>query len=292
MDYKDYYSVLGVDKSASLKDIKSAYKKLARKYHPDVNPGDKAAEEKFKDISEAYAVLSDEEKRKKYDTYGRDWEQYQQGAGSNPFEGFSFNMGAPGSSGFSSFFDLLFGGDGAQPGNPFSRFAQNVKGRDLNYVIDITLREAYFGSERTLSIDGKRVTITIPKGIGRGKKIRLSGKGEPGPGGSGDLFLEVNFAKDPLFTREGSNLTVNVDVDYVTAALGGEISVPTMEKNVTMTIPPATDSGKRFKITGKGMPKFRAEGYGDLYVVCRVCFPSDISPEEKELLERIKTLRK
>ncbi|MBO4548162.1 MAG: J domain-containing protein [Abditibacteriota bacterium] len=293
MDYKDYYSVLGVDKSASLKDIKTAYRKLARKYHPDVNPDDKTAEEKFKEISEAYEVLSDEEKRKKYDTYGKDWELYQQGAGANPFENMGFNTGGMGgASGYSPFFDLLFGGDPGMGGGVFSRFRQNVRGRDITYTLNVSLREAYFGGEMTLAGDnGKRIKVTIPRGIGQGQKIKLAGKGAPGPGGSGDLYLEVNITKDKVFERDGSNLSCQAEVDYLTALLGGEVSVPTMEKPVTMTIPPMTKSGKKFKLPGKGMPRMKSEGFGDLFAVCRIRIPSEISPEEKGLLEQIRALR-
>ncbi|MBQ9359306.1 MAG: DnaJ domain-containing protein [Abditibacteriota bacterium] len=290
MDYKDYYSVLGVDKSASLKDIKSAYRKLARKYHPDVNPNDKQAEEKFKEISEAYEVLSDEDKRRKYDTYGKDWELYQQGAGANPFEHFNFNIPGGGQSGFSSFFELLFGNDGYGQ-ERVSHFGRSVKGRNIEYYLDISLRDSYFGADKVLFIDNKRITVTIPKGVRQGQKIKLSGKGAPGPGGNGDLILIINIAPDEQFSRDGNNLTVTVDVDYLTGLLGGEVTVPTLEKTNTLTLPPMTGSGKRFKISGKGMPKFKSEGYGDLYVVCRVQIPSEVSSREKELLEQIKALR-
>ncbi|MBR4749655.1 MAG: J domain-containing protein [Abditibacteriota bacterium] len=292
MDYKDYYSVLGVDKSASLKDIKTAYRKLARKYHPDVNPDDKNAEEKFKEISEAYEVLSDEDKRKKYDTYGKDWELYRQGAGANPFENLRFNMGGMGgASGYSPFFDLLFGSNSGIGEQVFSRFRQNVKGQDITYNLDISLQDAYYGSELTLMTD-KRLKVKVPRGIGQGQKIKLAGKGAPGPGGNGDLYLVVNFTSDKTFERDGSNLSCQVEVDYLTALLGGEVTVPTMEKPVTMTIPPMTRSGKRFKLPGKGMPRMKSEGCGDLYAVCRIRIPSEISPQEKELLEQIRALRK
>lgn len=315
VEFKDYYKILGVEKTSSLKEIKSAYRKLARKYHPDVNPNDKTAEEKFKEISEAYEVLSDSEKKDKYDKYGQHWESvqngnYYDGTYGNPYEGYTFNFSgnpnAQGDSGFSNFFEMLFGNlmndqehpfHGQQAGSNFGQshryadYRQNTKGQDYEYSIEISLKEAYNGGSRSFSLDGKKITVTIPKGVTNGYKMRLLGKGAKGTAKNGDLYLNVTIAEDHVFKLEGSNLYSEIEIDYITAVLGGEISIPTLGKNITMKIPPMTKSGNKFRIPKKGMPVLKSDVHGDLFVTCRVQIPEKISEEEKKLLEEIKKLR-
>ena len=311
VEFKDYYKILGVEKSSSLKEIKSAYRKLARKYHPDVNPNDKVAEEKFKEISEAYEVLSDNEKKDKYDKYGQHWETMQNGTYSskNPFEGFTFNFsGNPNiqnDSGFSNFFEMLFGnligdqdqrfnvqrGNNFNPNQKYANFEQNTRGQDYESALEITLKEAYAGSSRTLNLDGKKITVTIPKGVTNDQKIKLSGKGEKGSSKNGDLYLNISIAQDPTFKLEGNNLYSKIEIDYITAILGGEISIPTLGKNITMKIPPMTKSGNKFRIPKKGMPSIKSDALGDLYITCNIQIPIKIDEEEKKLLEKIKKSR-
>ena len=299
VEFKDYYKTLGVNKSSSLKEIKAAYRKLARKYHPDVNPNDKEAENKFKDISEAYEVLSDSDKREKYDKYGQNWETMQQGGFAGPAGGFNFNVGnvggGDGNSGFSHFFEMLFGdlikNDGYAGGKQYTEYRNHSKGEDYESTIDISLKEAYNGESRSLLIGGKKITVAIPKGVSNGHKIRLAGKGGKGDLQNGDLYLNVNIREDPNFRREGNNLYINVDVDYLVAVLGGDISVPTMGKNISMKIPPMTKSGSRFRLPKKGMPVIKSDNYGDLYVTCRIQIPSNITDAEKNLLKDIQKAR-
>lgn len=306
VQYKDYYEVLGVSKNATIRDIKSAYRKLAKQYHPDKNPGDKAAEEKYKEINEAYTVLSDEEKREKYDRYGADWENISQGMGGNPFgEGFDFFGGQGGGSGFSSFFDLLFGSQGGQQGgpnfggnfsyggnrgfNPFGGGNFEPSGRDIERDINISLETAYFGGEQVISVEGREYTVNIPKGIPDGYKLKMRGKGQMG----GDLLLNVKILKTSSpFERVGSDLKINVDFDYITAMLGGEISFKTMAgKSLTVTVPPMTKSGTMMRIPKKGMPVLNSDQVGDLYITFNVQIPEKLSPKEKSLLEEIKACR-
>ncbi len=309
VQFKDYYATLGVDKNATTKEIKAAYRKLARKYHPDVNPNDKSAEERYKEINEAYTVLVDPEKREKYDKYGADWENISQGMGQNPFgEGFEFFGG--GGSGFSSFFDLLFGGMGEEKqggpfrggtpfggGNPFGGGGfnpfNNGKGRDYEYQIDIPVETVYFGSDQILSVDNKNITVTIPRGIPDGYKMKLKGLGAQGQKEPGDLYLTVHIIDASKFKREGDNLNVSVDIDYPTAVLGGEVKFKTISgKSISMKVPPMTKSGSKMRIPGKGMPYFNKDGYGDLYVTLNIQIPDKISDKEKELLQEIKNIKK
>lgn len=319
MEYKDYYQILGVSKNADENDIKKAYRKLARQYHPDVNPGDKQAEQRFKEISEAYAVLSDADKRKKYDRFGAQWQQYER-AGVNPEDmgGFGFGngghsrtvtpeefeqmFGRGGTGGFSDFFEGLFGGGPAgprtrgAPGTPFEGFStrQRRGGQDVETPVTITLEEALHGTSRLLQRDnGRRLEVSIPAGVRTGSRIRVAGEGTPGMGGqTGDLYLVVEVTPHSRFRRDEDDLTVEVEVDLYTALLGGEVEVPTLERPVLLTLPAGTQNGKRFRLRNLGMPKLRtSERRGDLYAEIKVTLPENLSGEEKQLFERLRSLR-
>jgi curved DNA-binding protein len=303
MDYKDYYQLLGVKRDASSKEIKSAFRKLARQHHPDVNPGDKAAEEKFKSINEAYDVLSDPEKRKKYDALGADWERYQQ-AGGQP-GGFDYSQwaaqagaGQPGGTRYASpddiadmfgsddvysdFFSTLFGGARARPSGP-------RRGSDYEHPLPISFDEAFHGTTRTLQMDGRRIEAKIPAGVRTGSRVRLSGQGGPGTGGGpgGDLFLSIEVEPDSRFERRGDDLYSDVPVDFFTAALGGEVRVPTPDGAVSLKLPPRTPAGQTFRLRGKGMPQLNGQGRGDLYARVKLVLPDNLTDYELEALRTL-----
>jgi curved DNA-binding protein len=310
MEYKDYYQTLGVDKNASQKEIKKAYRRLARKYHPDVNPGDKTAEARFKEINEANEVLCDPEKRKKYDELGANWQQWQR-MGGDP-RGFDWSQwfagGQPGGGrvhveygdlgdlfgqggGFSDFFRNIFGGMG---GADYSQRATRRRGRDYEHPVELTLEEAYKGTKRILQLDSQRIEVTIPPGVDTGSKVRISGKGSPGSGGgaSGDLYLRVTVLPHSRFERKGSNLFAEVPVDLYTAVLGGEVPVRTLKGQVMMTIPPETPSGKRFRLKGLGMPQLGdPKTRGDFYAEVKIAVPKRLTDQEKELFTQLAALR-
>jgi len=325
MEYKDYYKILGVDRNATEKEIKRAYRKLARKFHPDVNPDDKAAEEKFKEINEAHEVLSDPEKRSKYDQLGANWQQWQH-TGRDPnnfdwsqwFAGGTPGGGGPGgvrvewsgdlgdlfggggAGGFSDFFRAVFGGIGGtgSTGRPFGGAPRQraMQGQDLGAQVEITLEEALHGTTRTLERDdGKKIRVKIPSGARTGSKVRAAGKGNSGFGGGspGDLFLNIQIKPHPVFKRDGDNLRCDVTVDLYTAVLGGEVQVPTMNGNVSLKIPPGADSGKTFRLRGKGMPNpHKPKQRGDLLTTVHVKVPQKLSARERELFEELASLRK
>lgn len=317
MDYKDYYQILGVDKQASEKEIKKAYRKLATKYHPDKNPDDKAAEEKFKEITEAYEVLSDPEKRKKYEQLGANWEAFQQSGfdpsqfqqGSGPFGdgGHTFVFeGDPSEffgAGGSSFFETFFGGhNGADPFSEFMhrrngggrRARAAYAGQDLQAEMDITLQEAYHGSSRTFTLNGQNLRIKIKPGAFDGQKLRLKGKGNPGVNGgpAGDLYLILRMVPQAGWQREGDHLIFEKEIDLYTAVLGGKVSVPTMGGNVNMTIPAGTNPGATLRLKGKGMPKTGTpDQYGDLLVKIKVEIPKNLSETERKKFEELRALR-
>ena len=339
INYKDYYQVLGVPKSAAEKDIKSAYRKLARKWHPDANPNNqKPAEEKFKEIQEAYEVLGDAEKRRKYDALGSDWQRAAQQAEQQRryrtqqqedfnFSNFGFNTsgagaGAGGPSGFSDFFDAFFsgmGGAGRRAGS--QRFQQ--RGQDLETTLDLSIREAYEGGHKSVALqiedlcpqcrgtgtvgkaicskchgtgrllETKRFDVTIPRGVREGQRIRLAGQGGTGIGGGpkGDLFLVVHFAEDEKYERKGDDLYIDLPVSIYDLILGGEVRVPTMGGDVTMTVPPGTQSNKLLRLTGKGMPHPKGGGSGDQYVRLIGTVPQNLSEKELKLYRELAALR-
>ncbi|MCX2744196.1 J domain-containing protein [Mangrovivirga sp. M17] len=308
MDYKDYYDILGVDKKASQDEIKKAYRKLAVKYHPDKNPDNKAAEDKFKDISEAYEVLGDPEKRKQYDKLGRNWKQYQNAgfdpnAAGGPFGGrgggFEYQFqGDPseffGGSGFSDFFESFFGGGGRRSSGRsrggFGGFGeQNVLGSDLSGDLNISLHEAYQGTERIITVGSEKIKVKIKPGAYEGLKLRIKGKGQPGPTGTrGNLILNVKVREDSRYSRKGDDLYLDHEVDIFTMMLGGGTEVDTLSGKVKIKLPEATQNGKTFRLKGKGMPVYGKQSKGDLYVKIQAKLPEKLNSEQKEILKNFK----
>lgn len=300
--YKDYYAILGVGKNASEKEIKQAYRKLARKYHPDVNPGDKTAEEKFKELSEAYEVLSDKDKRAKYDQFGQYWQQAGQPGGTAPpppgwdqgYGDFDFGTDV---SGFSDFFDMLFGGARGRTGTRGSHGARGqswtpARGQDLEYEIEVSLEEAFSGATKAFTLNGRRIEVKIPKGVGSGSRIRLAGQGEPTRGSAhGDLYLIVKMRPHPRFERKDSDLYIDVLVHYTTAALGGEVEVPTLTGKASMKVPAGISSGQTFRLGGQGMPHLRGTARGDLYARVKITVPKTLTERERELLTELAGLQ-
>lgn len=290
MAFKDYYEILGVDRNATEAEIKKAYRKLARQYHPDINPGNKAAEARFKEINEAYEVLSDKEKRAKYDRFGRDWQRYQEMPG---FGG--FGTGGFGAADFADIFETLFGGGRGVRSNVTYR----AKGQDIEQPVDITLEEAFSGTQRTLQVQSpngamRSITVKIPPGVDTGSRVRIAGEGAPGMGGSprGDLYLVINVLPHSRFERRGDDLYIRVPVDLYTMLLGGEVRVPAMGgRTVTLKVPAGTQNGKVMRVSGQGMPRLRdAQTRGDLYVTLDVSLPTSLSPRERELVEQLRAL--
>ncbi len=304
MNYKNYYKTLGVSKKATTNEIKKAYRKLARKYHPDVNPNNAEAEKKFKEINEANEVLSDPKKREKYDKYGTDWakvtdEQHKAWSQSGGF-GQQYHSGGAESfefGEFSDFFRSMFGGGGFGGGNnDFSRrYTRSMKGQDYTAELHLPLRTAYQGSKHTLDINGKRIRITIPAGIKDGQIIKLNSKGGQGANGgtSGDLYITVLVDSDPVFERKGNNLYVNHIVDLYTAILGGESFINTLSGKIKIKIKAGTQNGTTLRLKGKGFPVYRKAGhFGDLYVHINVQLPTHLSKEEKELFGKLANISK
>ena len=329
MEFKDYYQTLGVAKTASEKEIKQAYRKLARKFHPDVNPGDKAAESRFKEINEAYEVLGDPDKRKKYDELGANWRMYEQagaaGQGGPGFAGqpgWNVNYGGqPGAGGFrtmteeemremfggadpfSDFFHTFFGGamggDDRQVRGRGAR-SRSRPGRDVEQEIQLGLEDAFHGTMRRLSIkhDGhaRTVDVRIPAGVGDGSRVRISGEGEQGAGGAaaGDLYLRIRLAPHPVFERKGKDLYTRVSILLTTAVLGGEADVRTLSgKSLRLKIPAGTQHGQVFRLKGHGMPSVGEAGVvGDLYATADVQLPRDLTPEQRAHFEALRKLEK
>jgi curved DNA-binding protein len=314
MDYKDYYQTLGVDKTADEKEIKRAYRRLARELHPDVNPGDAQAEERFKQVNEAYEVLSDPEKRAKYDRFGNSWQRYQHGGGTP--SGFDWSQwtggGFPGGGtrvefgddlgdlfgggaggGFSDFFNILFGNMGRRTAGR-SAGRRGRRGRDLEQPVQITLEEAFQGTTRLLKKDGRKLEVKIPRGIKSGAQIRVSGQGASDSLGSpaGDLYLKVTVASHPVFTRDGDDLRCEVPLDLYTAILGGELCVDTLDGTLRLKVPPETQGGRTFRLRGKGMPRLRQPNQrGDLYVKTSLRLPQKLSAQEQRLFQELANLR-
>jgi curved DNA-binding protein len=307
MDYKDYYQILGVPRTATQDEIKKAYRKLARQYHPDNNPGDKKSEARFKELNEANEALSDPKKRKKYDTLGSQWQQYERTGGqpggfdwSQWTTGGSGDMGDPfGAGGFSDFFTRIFGGAGeGQPGTGATRRSASrapTRGRDLDQPVEIGLRDAYTGTTLTVQKDGQKLEVKIPAGVKTGSRIRVAGQGGAGRSGAaaGDLYLVVNVADDPTFERDGDNLKTDVTTDLYTALLGGEVTVPTLTGDVKLKIPPETQPGRVFRLRGQGMPLLREpQNHGDLLVKVQITLPTNLTGIEKNLFEQLAQYRR
>ncbi len=300
---QDYYQMLGVNRNATEKEIRQAYRKLARKYHPDVNPNDKQAEKKFKEIQQAYEVIGDAEKRAKYDRYGEAWEHAEQrGAGFDPSAarqgpgGIHYEYGSPGDYDASDLFDRLFGNFGGGGRTSSARRAR--KGQDLEHPVEVTLEEAFHGSQRVLQMqapDGKmkRIEVKLPPGVKDGSRIRVAGEGGPGAGGgaAGDLFLVVSVRPHSNFERKGDDLHTEVQVPLITAVLGGEVQVTTLKGRIALRIPPESQNGRTFRLGGQGMPKLGGSGNGDLFAKMKVILPTSLSPREKELFEELSQLR-
>ena len=301
---KDYYKILGSNRSATDKDIKQAYRKLARKHHPDVNPGDKSAEARFKEINSAYDVLSDPEKRRKYDKYGDQWQhadqfEAQHGTpfgGSGGFPGFKAGPGAT-----YEFVDLSDMGDlgdlfgFARGFGTKTRTRRPRRGQDIEYATEVTLEEAYSGSTRVVTdMTGHRLEVKIPPGVNNGSRIKVSGKGEPGIGGgpSGDLYLVVSVKPHRTFQRSDGDLYVEVSVPFIDAVLGGEVEVSSLKGKLSLKIPPETQNGKVFRLAGQGMPKIGSDKKGDLLAKVNVMLPQKLTDKEKELFSQFRQLRK
>jgi curved DNA-binding protein len=311
MEYKDYYKILGVSRNASQDEIKKAFRKLARQYHPDVNPEDPTAEERFKEINEAHEVLSDPEKRAKYDRLGASYRQWQRTGAPSGFDWSQWMAGSPGGvrvefggAGdlFSDFFRTIFGGDVAGRGfadvgldDLFRQSAARRRGQDLSADIEITLEEAYHGARRVLSKDDRRLTVKIPPGARTGTRVRISGEGAGSAGGgqSGDLYLNVRVADHPHFERQGDDLHTDVPVDLYTVVLGGEVEVSTLGGPVKLKIKPGTQNGQLIRLSSKGMPVLRRPSqHGDLYARVKVELPTRLSAEERALFEELARLHR
>jgi len=320
MDYKDYYSILGVDRKSGPDDIKKAFRKLARKYHPDVNHGDNGAAEKFKEINEAYEVLSDPEKRQKYDQLGSEWRHYQR-SGSRP-EGFNWGQyqsqpnqeytyrtvspeefeelfGKEG--GYSDFFQNLFGGAARRQGGhgagdqQFNYEATARRGQDIEHGLQVTLDEAFHGTRRVLEWEsGRKIEAKVPRGVKTGSRVRLKGQGAAGIGSGdpGNLYLTIEVLPDKQFNRDNDDLRTTVPVDLFTLLLGGKVSVAGLDRTVNLDIPPQTRNGRVFRLRGLGMPKMKKpDQRGDLYVTVEAVLPQHLTSGEKELVEQWRKMR-
>ncbi|MXV37880.1 DnaJ domain-containing protein [Flavobacteriaceae bacterium Ap0902] len=305
MAFIDYYKILGLEKTASEADIKKAYRKLARKYHPDLNPDDQEAHQKFQQINEANEVLSDPEKRKKYDEYGENWKhadqmeemrKQQRQAGSNPFGGGQqWSQGYSGNfeeGQFSDLFEELFGSRAG--GFRSSQRETRFRGQDLHASLELTLKQASETHKQTLNVNGKNIRITIPAGVSDGQEIKLTGYGTPGVNGGphGDLYITFLIKEDATFKRDGNNLYKKQPLDLYTAVLGGEITVDTFDSKVKLKIKPGTQNGDKVKLSGKGFPIYKKENqFGDLYLTYEIKTPTNLSNKEKELFEELAKLR-
>lgn len=299
MEFIDYYKILELNKNASDEDIKKAYRKLARKYHPDLNPNNAEAKAKFQQINEANEVLSDPEKRKKYDKYGKDWKHaeefekagYQGGArqrsGGAQREEYSFG----GEEDFSDFFESMFGGStgGKKRGGKVK-----FRGQDINATLQLNLTDVYKTEKQTLNVNGKNIRLTIPAGVENGQTIKISGHGGPGVNGgpNGDLYITFSIHNNTKFKREGEHLYTDVDLDLYTAVLGGELMVDAFEGKVKLNVKPETQNNTKIKLKGKGFPVYKKEGeFGDLYITYKIKIPTQLTEKEKELFRQLSNLR-
>jgi curved DNA-binding protein len=302
MEFIDYYKILELDRSASQADIKKAYRKLARKYHPDLNPNDKSAQARFQQINEANEVLSDPENRRKYDKHGKDWEHAEQfenaqrqqqqhaggGFGGGRQQSYSGNFD---NDTFSDFFEQMFGGGARSRGTGRS---PQYKGQDFNAELRLNLSDVSTSKKHTLTVNGKNIRITIPAGVENGQTIKIKGHGGPGihGGPNGDLLITFNIVNDTKFKREKENLYTTVEVDFYTALLGGEITVDTFTGKVKLNVKPETQPSTQIKLKGKGFPKYKKEGhFGDLYITYQIKMPTELTTREKELFKELQKLR-
>ncbi|MBK6984454.1 MAG: J domain-containing protein [Bacteroidetes bacterium] len=299
MEFIDYYKILEIQKTSTEADIKTAYRKLARKYHPDLNPNDENAKKKFQQINEANEVLSDPEKRKKYDKYGKDWKHADEFEKANQQQSQSRTSGSGqqsygGSGGdfsgdFSEFFESMYG-SGAGGRTKQTKF----RGQDLNAEHHLNLMDVYKTQQQTLTVNGKNIRLTIPAGVENGQIIKIAGHGTPGANGgpNGDLYITFTIANHPKFKREGSNLYATVDLDLYTAMLGGDLQVDTLDGKVKLKVAPETQSNTKVKLKGKGFPVYKKEGeFGDLYITYNVKLPTNLTEKEKELFTELSKLR-
>lgn len=289
MDFIDYYEILGIKKDSTEEEIKKAYRKLARKLHPDLNPNDKAANKKFQQLNEANEVLSDPEKRKKYDQYGKDWqhsEQFERAQSASRHT----NMGGQEFSGdfdsndFSDFFSSMFGGGGSR------RSQTKFRGQDYNSELKLSLKDAYETHQQTLNINGKNVRITIPAGVENGQVIKLKGYGAPGinSGPAGDLYLTFSISPDATFRRLGNDLHINQEIGLYTAILGGEIMLETLGGKIKLKVQPETQNGTKIRLKGKGFPVYKREGeFGDLYITYTIKIPTGLNEKQKGLFREL-----
>ena len=336
LEYKDYYAILGVDRKAGKKEIKAAFRKLARKYHPDVAKG-KGTAERFREVSEAYEVLSDPEKRRRYDTLGPDWQRYAQAPPGEAGQGSGFRVEHGDTADFSDFFRTIFGDFAGPQGPRVGRGGVNLedllgggfeegrrgrgRGQDVQAGVEISLEEAFAGTRRALTLETEEpcpacrgagnlggapcaqchgtgwqrgrheVNVRIPAGVKSGQRVRVSGEGAAGGAGRGDLYLVVSVAPHPQLERKGDDLRVTVPITAPEAALGATIEVPTLRGKVSMRVPPATSSGRTFRLPGYGMPRVKGGGAGDEYVTVKIVMPSELTAAERELYERLRELR-
>jgi len=296
MAFIDYYKLLGVDKSATDNEVKKAYRKLARKYHPDLNPKDKTAESKFKEINEANEVLSDPENRKKYDKYGEDWKHAEEIEKANQQRQYSRNTQQGSSEGFgredySDFFESMFGGSSSRGRGESVKF----RGQDFNAELQLDLKDVYATHKRTLTVNGKSIRLTIPAGVKDGQEIIIKGHGGQGKNGgpNGDLHIKFTIENKTKFKRDEDNLYTTVDLDLYTAILGGDIIVDSFEGKVKLTIKPETQNGTKVKLKGKGFPVYKKDGeFGDLYISYQIILPTNLSDKEKTLFSELDKIRK
>jgi curved DNA-binding protein len=293
MAFIDYYKILGLTKKATDKDIKKAYRKLARKYHPDLNPNDKTAEKKFKEVNEANEVLSNVENRKKYDKYGEHWEhgeEYEKAQQQRQYSGNSRQTGGHSEQDFSEFFENMFGGSSQRNQGGSVKF----RGQDFNAELQLDLKDVYTSHKRTLTVNNKKIRINIPAGVENGQVIKITGHGSKGMNGgpNGDLYIQFSILNNTEFKRDGDNLYTSVAIDLYKALLGGEIMIPTFDGKVKQTIKPETQNGTKVKLKGKGFPKYKQERqFGDLYITYNLKTPTKLSSKERELFTELSKLR-
>lgn len=298
MAFIDYYNVLGLSKNASEDDIKKAYRKLARKYHPDLNPNDESAQKKFQQINEANEVLSDPEKRKKYDEYGENWKHadefekarqqqgtYSSGGFGDGFNGFEYNFSGNDGAGFSDFFESLFGNMGNKGGR-----SRGYRGQDYNAELHLSLRDAFQTHKQTLNVNGKNIRITVPAGVSDGQVIKIAQQGGPGMNGgpAGDLYITFKVGNDPDYKRMGNNLYTFVPLNLYTAILGGEVTIDTFSGKVKLVVKPETQNASKVRLKGKGFPVYKQDGkFGDLIITYNIEIPTNLTEEQKELFRKL-----